>query len=203
MVSQAITYVRPGLIVVRHNRWIETEKSLFDSLAKGLIWKQGSIYLFGRNVYEPRLTAWMGDVSYVYSGRTLEPRPWLPAVKELRESINAHLNTFVRTPFGLNHCLINWYRAGSDSMGWHQDNETALGYNPVIASVSLGQRRRFRLRHKRFPRRFDTISFELGHGDLLIMYGQTQHSWEHQVPKTSRDIGSRMNLTFRSVASCH
>jgi alkylated DNA repair dioxygenase AlkB len=98
----------------------------------------------------------------------------------------------------LNHCLINYYRSGQDSMGWHRDNERELGSYPVIVSLSLGEPRRFRLRQKSNDRT-SLLTFELGHGDLLVMYGLTQTHWEHALLKTRQELGPRMNLTFRSV----
>jgi alkylated DNA repair dioxygenase AlkB len=93
---------------------------------------------------------------------------------------------------------MNYYRNGDDSMGWHRDNEAELGASPVVCSVSLGARRRFRLRPYKAPRG-QTLSFELGEGDLLIMAGATQHTWEHALVKTKQTTGARLNLTFRTV----
>jgi alkylated DNA repair dioxygenase AlkB len=161
---------------------------------------QGEIYLFGRAIDEPRLTAWCGDVPYTYSKRVLEKRDWNPRLNELRNALEAWLEIQgVATPHGLNHCLLNYYRSGQDSMGWHRDNERELGSHPVIVSLSLGEPRRFRLRQKHNDRT-SSLTFELGHGDLLVMYGLTQTHWEHALLKTRRELGPRMNLTFRSVA---
>jgi len=111
-----------------------------------------------------------------------------------------------------NSVLLNLYRSGSDSMGWHADDEPELGERPLIASVSLGTVRRFRLKPRRARRdreegpdqapsmkRPDPVSIELGHGSLLVMTGACQKEWRHALPKTSRDVGPRINLTYRRI----
>jgi len=138
----------------------------------------------------PRLTAWHGEKGYVYSGIRLEPAPWNEPLLEL-EAIAEEL---AWAPF--NSVLLNLYRDGRDSVSWHADNEPGLGYNPVIASVSLGAQRRFQLRHRRSGAR---VSLDLPHGSCLIMAGATQHHWLHQLPKTARPVGPRINLTFRHM----
>ncbi len=149
--------------------------------------------LFGREHLTPRLCAWYGDpgVRYAYSGQALEPLPWPPALARLR----ARLQNALGCPF--NSVLCNLYRDGTDSMGWHSDDEASLGPRPVIASLSLGAARRFALRHR--TRAYRSVALALGHGDLLIMAGDTQHHWQHAVPKTRRPIAPRINLTFRTV----
>ena len=139
----------------------------------------------------PRLTAWMGDHAYRYSGLTNEPQPWPPALATLRDRLSEELGA----PF--NSCLANLYRDGSDSMGYHADDEPELGPQPVIASISLGARRRFALRHRTSRQRW---TWELGEGDLLVMSGESQRDYLHAVPKTARPVGPRMNLTFRHFA---
>ena len=95
-----------------------------------------------------------------------------------------------------NSVLINLYRNGQDSMGWHSDNETVLGKEPVIASLSLGGTRRFQLKHRRSG---ELVSLDLPHGSCLIMQGRCQADWRHQVPKTRKQVAPRINLTFRTV----
>ena len=97
-----------------------------------------------------------------------------------------------------NSVLLNYYRDGKDSMGWHSDDEPELGKNPVIASLSFGQKRVFHLRH-RFDKEIPKVKLNLDHGSLLIMAGETQHFWQHQIPKTARKIEGRINLTFRWI----
>ena len=167
---------------------------LFAALRDGIGWRQEEVIIFGRPRLVPRLVAWHGDrgARYTYSGVSHEPLPWTDALLAIRgrvESLSGHR---------YNSVLLNLYRDGRDGMGWHADDEPELGRDPVIASVSLGATRRFRLRHRR---RRDTVPLDLGHGSLLLMQGPTQHHWMHAVPKTSRPVGERINLTFRQVAT--
>ncbi len=155
-----------------------------------LAWKQRTIRIYGREVATPRLTAWIGDGSYAYSGANHEPAPWSPALTHYR----ATLETFTGARF--NSCLANRYRDGSDSVAWHADDEPELGPEPTIASVSLGASRRFQVRHRASG---ETWTLELGHGDLLVMRGASQRDYVHAVPKTKRPVGPRINLTFRWV----
>jgi alkylated DNA repair dioxygenase AlkB len=155
-----------------------------------------TIRLAGREVLSPRLVSWHGDPDayYRYSGRTFKPNPWTRDLQAVRERVNAAVGaTF-------NSVLVNYYRDGEDSMGEHSDDEPELGPEPdniLIASVSLGARRRFLLRHKRIRANHE---FWLGDGNLLVMGGTTQRHYKHRVPRTTAQLGPRMNLTFRVVA---
>jgi alkylated DNA repair dioxygenase AlkB len=166
----------------------------FAELLDLVDWKQHVIRIRGREVASPRLSAWYGDpeAHYSYSGLSLEPLPWLPVILELKTQIETACNT----PF--NSVLLNLYRDGADSMGWHSDDEPELGERPVIASLSLGAMRRFRLRHRR-RKDLDPVAIDLENGSLLIMEGDTQRFWKHQVPKTRRAVAPRINLTFRNI----
>ena len=163
---------------------------LLNQLMSNVPWKQESITLFGKSVKQPRLQTWYGDKGYHYSGLTLPPTPWLPALLPIKQACE------VIAEQEFNSVLINLYRDGQDSMGWHQDNETELGKNPVIASLSLGESRRFLLRHLHCKSK---LEYELNSGSLLIMGGELQHFWQHCVPKTARPKEPRINLTFRYV----
>lgn len=178
--------------VTYHPGWVVEPTDVFARLTTEIAWEQHAITLFGRTVPTPRLTAWMGDSAYVYSGVTNEPAPWPPVLVELRHRLSAELGV------EFNSCLANLYRDGSDSMGYHSDDEPELGPEPVIASISLGARRRFVLRH-RITR--DRWAWDLGDGDLLVMRAESQSAYAHAVPKTARPVGPRMNLTFRLFAS--
>ena len=94
-------------------------------------------------------------------------------------------------------CLLNLYRDGQDSNGWHADNEKELGINPVIASLSFGAERMFHMKHRRD--RNQKLKLKLEHGSLLVMRGSLQHHWLHQIPKTKKTVGERINLTFRNI----
>jgi len=165
-------------------------------LTAGVAWEQRSIRLFGQAVPQPRLTAWYGDPAarYTYSGLTWEPQPWSPALLGLRQRTEA------ATGAHFNSVLLNYYRDGRDSMGWHSDDEPELGAAPVIASLSLGATRRFRLRARPGPPR-PPLNLDLPSGSLLLMQGATQRHWQHALPKTARLVGPRLNLTFRWVAA--
>ncbi|UOQ73516.1 alpha-ketoglutarate-dependent dioxygenase AlkB family protein [Hymenobacter cellulosilyticus] len=172
------------------------EQALLTELTASVAWRQEPIRLFGKEVLQPRLTAWYGDAGaqYSYSGLTWQPLPWTPPLQQLREQVEAACGT------SFNSVLLNLYRNGQDSMGWHADNEPELGPAPVIASVSLGAVRRFRLR-PRDPQRtpHEPLTLELASGSLLVMRGPTQQHWLHAVPKTARPAGPRLNLTFRNI----
>ncbi|WP_186176245.1 alpha-ketoglutarate-dependent dioxygenase AlkB family protein [Vibrio jasicida] len=164
----------------------------FSNLRSTLPWQQERITMFGRSVLQPRLQAWHGDVAYTYSGLTMSPLPWTPDLNELKARCEAIANV------QFNSVLANLYRHGQDSMGWHQDNEPELGRNPVIASVNLGEARRFLLRNLHCKTQ---LEYELSHGALLIMAGELQHHWKHAVPKTAKPKGERINLTFRHIVT--
>ena len=162
----------------------------FDQLRKTLPWHQEHITMFGKSVLQPRLQAWHGDAAYTYSGLTMQPHPWTPELIQLK----VRCETIADVAF--NSVLANLYRHGQDSMGWHQDNEPELGRNPVIASLNLGETRRFLLRNLHCK---TEIEYELSHGSLLIMAGELQHHWKHCVPKTAKTKAERINLTFRQI----
>ena len=156
-------------------------------------WQQEDVVIFGERRRVPRLVAWHGDpgAAYTYSGTAHEPTPWtteLQWVRHRAEELSGHR---------YNSVLLNLYRDGRDGMGWHADDEPELGREPVIASVSLGATRRFKLRHRRSC--IAASMLDLAHGDLLLMAGQTQEAYVHAVPKTARTVGARVNLTFRWV----
>ena len=167
---------------------------LFTALMAEVPFAPETIRMFGRPVLVPRLVAWHGDpqARYVYSGTDHVPRPWTPALADLRDRLQARLDR----PF--NSVLANLYRGPADAMGWHADDEPELGPEPVIASLSFGAARRFRLK----PRRGITgrpVDIALTDGSLLVMRGRTQADWLHAVPRETGPAGPRINLTFRLI----
>lgn len=162
---------------------------LLSNLVDEIVWEQRPIVIFGREVMQPRLTAWYGEKKYRYSGKTLEPLSWTQNLLTIKNKIEAIAGV------EFNGALLNYYRDGQDSMGWHRDNEKELGENPTIASVSFGAIRRFYFRH--YQKKDLKTSIELEHGSLLIMKGQTQTNWEHGLPKKSGLSLKRINITFR------
>jgi alkylated DNA repair dioxygenase AlkB len=165
---------------------------LFADLRAQLDWACEPIVMFGREVMQPRLVAFYGErgLCYRYSGKTLKASGW----PGLLEGLRGQLECMLGEPF--NSALCNLYRDGSDYMGWHADNEPELGQEPVIASVSLGARRRFVLKTRDGTERHEISP---AHGSLLVMSGTLQQQWLHQVPRTRRSVGERINLTFRTV----
>jgi hypothetical protein len=167
----------------------EGADALFIALRQNIAWKHES----GRfNRPFPRLTAQYGDagVSYKYSGVVFPCLPWTEDLARIRKLVE----TAADAPF--NSVLLNFYRGGSDSMGFHSDDEPELGLNPIVPSISLGAVRRFVLRHKKSRKK---IEYQLAHGSLLIMGGTIQHFWAHMIPKTKQPVGERINLTFRNI----
>lgn len=156
-----------------------------------LDWVQSEITLFGKKRAIPRLNAWYGDKAYAYSGTRFESAPWTDELA----LIKARVEQASRLEF--NSVLINWYRDGQDSMGWHSDDEKCLGDTPQIASVSLGESRRFILREKSDHANKRELLLE--NGSLLLMLGETQKLWQHALPKTKKSKGDRVNLTFRLI----
>ncbi len=169
---------------------------LFTQLQAELAWQEESIFIYGRWVKVPRLMCWYGDAGawYRYSGVNHQPLPWTSALQAIR----ARVELQCRCAF--NSVLANLYRHGNDSMGCHADDEEELGLNPVIASLSLGEQRLFKLHHKQRKEKLDIV---LGHGDLLVMAGSLQHHWLHSVPKTKKLKTPRINLTFRKIRGVH
>ena len=172
----------------------ECEK-YYNSTKKDIVWKHEPIKLFGKEILQPRLTAWIGDPqkNISYSGITMKPQAWTKALLEIKRKVQ------VQAGVQFNGALLNMYRDGKDSMGWHRDNEKELGKLPVIASVSFGATRSFLFKHA--VQKDLKVKIELTSGSLLIMKGETQTNWFHAIAKTTQEIGPRLNLTFRDIQS--
>ncbi|KAF0241240.1 MAG: alkB [bacterium] len=166
---------------------------LFEKLLNEIHWENGTVKIFGKILAEPRQTAWYGDerLVYTYSGKQQQTKAWTEALLIIKQKIETILT------IQFNSVLLNLYRNGKDSVGWHSDDEKELGQNPIIASISFGASRTFRLKHRENPSLRQNI--ELTHGSLLIMKGTTQHFWKHQIPKTRTPVQPRVNLTFRNI----
>ncbi len=171
----------------------ETANNYFSKLRTTIPWRQDNITVFGKTYPQPRLTALFGNngKSYSYSNITMYPQAFNAELLQIKKAIEAISGTVFTT------CLVNLYRDGKDSNGWHADDEKELGKNPVIASVSFGEARFFHLRHKQNKSLKHKLLLE--HGSLLLMQGTTQHFWKHQIPKTAKKVGERINLTFRTI----
>ncbi len=182
-------------LILYPNYFPEEEGDLiFQKLLTEINWRQDKIKFYGKEIDIPRLTAWYGDSgkSYTYSNITMNPIPWTPVLFLIKNRIEEVAK------ISFNSVLINFYRHGKDSMAWHSDDEPELGKNPIIASVSFGGARKFRLRH-RFNKTLEKVAFNLTHGSLLMMKGKTQEYWQHQIPKTAKPVMPRINLTFRII----
>jgi alkylated DNA repair dioxygenase AlkB len=182
-----------------HERWLSAEQAaeLQAALLRELSWEQRHIVLFGKRILQPRLIAWAGELPYRYSGQTLEPRPWPQALRPQLQELCARVASQAGTPF--NHVLINRYRDGSDSMGYHADSEPELGAAPVVATLSLGATRRFQLRLARAARGSRALTLPLLGASLLIMGGTCQRHYRHAVARESGVVGERISLTFRQL----
>ncbi len=146
---------------------------------------------YGKTVHLPRLTAWYGESiqHYSYSGIDMNAKPWTKELLLIKNRLEANSGCIFTS------VLLNLYRDGKDSVSWHRDNEKVLSVNPVIASVSFGATRLFKFRH--IDDHNLVKSVELTNGMYVLMKGETQHKWEHSIPKTKRNISQRISLTFR------
>lgn len=185
----------PNAQLVYFPHFISKEKadSYYEILRDGIPWQQDDIKVFGKIYTQPRLTALFGDSdkSYSYSGITMQPNPFTSELLEIKKCVESKAGD------NFTSVLLNLYRNGNDSNGWHADNEKELGKNPTIASVSFGAERWFHFKHRTLKEQKHKII--LHHGSLLIMKGEMQHFWLHQIAKTKRQIEPRINLTFRKL----
>lgn len=160
-------------------------------LVEEVDWQREQLRLFGRVHEVPRRIAWQGEpgVAYRYSGVSHVAAGWTPAVAEVRARLESELGGR-----RFNGVLLNLYRDGNDCMGWHSDDEPELGDEPLVASVSLGAARPFRLRRRGAGA--EVSERTLPHGSLLVMSGSTQANWQHCLPRRKRIAEPRVNLTF-------
>lgn len=179
----------------RSVNWREVSPEKLNEIEfRNIKWTQDYIKIFGKEIPLPRLTAWYGDqgASYQYSGIRSDPHPWNAGLSYLRDTIQS------RCDATFNSVLLNWYRDGSDSLSWHADDETELGTNPTIASVSFGAPREFHFKPKGDTK--TRLKFRLTSGSLVLMAGETQKKWVHSVPKRKGVKSSRFNMTFRHIS---
>lgn len=185
----------PDAEIIYYPQFFDKEQAdiIYTELLQEIAWQQDNITVFGKTHPQPRLTALYGNEGkpYSYSNITMQPNPWNSLLQKIKYFIEATTECQFTT------VLLNQYRDGKDSNGWHADNEKELGTNPIIASLSFGAERVFQLKHNTIADAKKSIVLE--HGSLLLMKGSTQHFWKHQIPKTAKPIGNRINLTFRSI----
>ncbi len=173
---------------------VEESESYLAKLRKDIQWKSETATVWGKKVVMKRKIGWYGDEgkSYTYSGLTVHPNKWNDTLLSIKEKIEKV------SPSRFNSVLLNDYSSGEVGMGWHSDNEKELGRNPVIGSVSFGAERDFFLKHKT-NKDLDKITIPLKSGSLLLMLGNTQHHWDHSIPKRMKVKDQRINLTFRKI----
>lgn len=164
--------------------------AILQQLLADIAWSEESIFVWGKLQKQPRLSAWYGDASYTYSGRTFRPLPFTPLLLDIKRAVEQ------ATGRHFNSVLLNLYRNERDSMGFHSDDERELGPEPAIASVTFGAARTFILKHKTLPR---TVKLDLTDGSLLLMAGTLQQHWRHGINKLTTPRGLRINLTFRHI----
>lgn len=185
----------PDAEIIYYPQFFDKEQSdlIYAELLQDIAWQQDNITIFGKTHPQPRLTALYGNEGkpYSYSNIKMQPHSWNPLLQKIKYFIEETTGCQFTT------VLLNQYRDGKDSNGWHADNEKELGTNPIIASLSFGAERVFQLKHNSLADAKKSIVLE--HGSLLLMKGSTQHFWKHQIPKTAKPIGNRINLTFRSI----
>ena len=193
--KEKITFNIPDSEIEYYPNFFESIRAneLFEKLKNEIPWQQDRIKVFGKIHPQPRLTSLFGNEGkpYSYSNIVMQPDPWNPLLMSIKNEIEVICNENFTT------VLLNYYRDGRDSNGWHADNEKELGQNPVIASISFGTERYFHLQHNTIKEQ--KLKINLEHGSLLIMKGATQHFWKHQIPKSAKEIGPRINLTFRII----
>ena len=191
---EKIVFDLPDAEIEYHPSLFNSEKSneLFELLKNEIPWQHDEITVYGKKHLQPRLTSLFGNDGkpYGYSNIIMQPNRWNPLLMFIKNEVEAVCNENFTT------VLLNYYRDGKDSNGWHADNEKELGRNPIIASVSFGAERVFQLKHNVTNQR---QNINLENGSLLVMKGTTQHFWKHQIPKSSKEIGARINLTFRII----
>ena len=188
-------YTFPKDLLEFREHFLNSEEAdlLFAQLLENTPWRQRVQTMYEKKVVTPRLTAWYGDSekSYKLGGGEFEVNAWTPELLSLKSRIEEAFG------YEFNLVLLNLYRDHNDSVAWHRDKESRYGDRPVIASLSLGQTRKFDFRKLNYHQ--SRHSIPLPHGSLLMMKGDLQEHWEHRIAKSSKLMKERINLTFRKV----
>jgi alkylated DNA repair dioxygenase AlkB len=153
----------------------------YKILFKESPWEQRTRKMYDKIIPDPRLTVWYGSET---------PDAWPSTLLEIKERVEQECGIV------FNSVLLNYYRDGNDSVAWHSDTLPSSGKHHAIASITFGETRLFKVRHKT-NKNIAQLSIPLTHGSFLLMGETMQYHYEHYVPKTSRKIGARINLTFR------
>ena len=186
----------PGADITFYENFFSASESdrLYKILLAHTEWQQDYMTIYGKELDLPRLTAWYGDTAktLTYAGSAKKVHPWNSELLFIKERVEQEVDIkFTR-------CLLNLYRDGKDSVDWHQDYQGELRENTVIGSVTFGETRPFQLKHAT-RKDLKRLDIPLSHGSLLLMQGATQQNWKHRIPKTTKNIQPRINLTFRWV----
>ena len=194
MFSDQSTILPEGFTYIQDFISQERACDLFKKLHKDVAWSHETITMFGKEITIRRMSALYGDqgTRYRYAGTSYKSLPWLPHLRTMKSFVSDHTHTT------FNICLLNNYHDGTEQMGWHSDNEPELGKEPTIACLSLGASRRFDIKDTATG---EKRSIDLEPGSLLIMSGDSQSQYKHQIPKQLRIKESRISLTFRNVAT--
>ncbi len=166
----------------------EESDAFYERILRKTKWREYEMEIYDKTYTVPRMIAWYEDKDN--EGADPKGPDWTYELLKIRGRVEKE------TKLDFNAVLLNLYRDGNDGVGWHSDREDTTGPNPIIASVTFGETRMFKLRHK-FRKEIPPIEIPLHHGSFLLMSGTTNSFWQHQVPKTARDVLPRINLTFR------
>ncbi|MCE3282955.1 MAG: 2OG-Fe(II) oxygenase [Chitinophagaceae bacterium] len=175
-------FALPAAVLKLWEQFFEKEESdrYYKTILETSPWRQRTRKMYDRMVLDPRLIAWYGEGN----------DPWPAALLEIKDRVESQCG------ISFNSVLLNYYRDGNDSVAWHSDTLPSSGKHHPIASVTFGETRLFKVRHKT-DKDIPQLSIPLTHGSFLLMGEQMQYHYEHHVPKTTRDVGARINLTFR------
>lgn len=179
----------PDLELMQYDSFIPKAEAdaYYSALLQNTPWREYEMPMYDKMVKAPRMVAWYGASDE--AGR--DALPWTKELLDIKQKVEEE------TGLQFNAVLLNLYRDGNDSVAWHSDREHLIGYRPNIASVTFGQTRPFRFRHK--TKIAPQLEIPLYHGTLLLMSGTTNTFWEHHIPKSSKALLPRINLTFRQV----
>jgi alkylated DNA repair dioxygenase AlkB len=166
----------------------EESDRFYEKILHQTKWREYEMEMYDKIVTAPRMISWYEDKDNV--GADQNGPDWTYNLLTIRGRVERE------TQIEFNSLLLNLYRNGNDGVSWHSDKEHNSGPNPIIASVTFGETRMFRLRHK-FRKEIPQVEIPLHHGSFLLMAGTTNSFWQHQVPKTAKNVLPRINLTFR------
>lgn len=161
----------------------------YDKLLNETQWHEYDMPMYDKIVTAPRMVSWYRDDDLDEYHPNLN---WPLELQTIRQRVENE------TQIQFNAVLLNLYRNGKDGVGWHSDKTVSSNKNMNIASVTFGETRMFRLRHK-FRKEIPQLEIPLHHGSFLLMAGNTNSFWQHQIPKTAREVLPRINLTFRKI----